>query len=133
MPMGGSLGGAMRRARRRCAAGAGAVRNPRGGQKTAEFAILVGTVAVAVLSMMPFVQQVLRGGVLNINERMLNQPLTNALPNFATNDTTKEFEVSAKQTIDEQGFGDFSRTTNFTSTVSGRSVNEDARLRRFED
>jgi hypothetical protein len=103
------------------------------GQKAAEFAILMGTVAAAVLSMTPLVQQALRGGVRSAGERMLNAPLTNALPNFATNDTTKALEVVANQALHEAGAADFARTTNISGSVRGRSVNEDARLRVFEE
>ena len=116
----------------------------RGGQHTAEFAILIGLTATAAIMMQHFVHDAVKQGVIHTTNLALGAPgcldtdadgecdcLDLDQDGKCDDETLKELDVHSTQAVDEQGDAAFHRATTSQSEGTGHSVNEDVRLRFF--
>ena len=101
----------------------------RRGQKTSEFAVLIGMVALATISIQPIVRRAVERVIQHVSDTALGPPPP-ADPNA---DAERELLATFSQSLDETGQADFRRITQTTSTATGHAVNEDVRFRRLPD
>lgn len=99
------------------------------GQHLAEYALLMGIVAVAVISLQHLVRNAVSSGPLHVSATVLGVP-----DEDAGSDTVKSLNVTSKQRATERGLGGgFRLVTESWEHVTGQSVNEDIRERIIPD
>jgi hypothetical protein len=97
-------------------------RGGRGGQHILEFAILIGLVTIAAVTMQFLARRGVQTGVRMVNDAVLGPP--------PAPDLTKEASVTVNldSTVTEAGDAKFHRVATVSETVTGTSVNEESRL-----
>jgi hypothetical protein len=114
------------------------------GQHTLEFAILIGLVALAAVTMQFVARRGVQTGVQMVSDTVLGPPpapepdettadLTLRRCDGSTQTVTAQLVVSACGETTEQGTATFARTTTIDESVKGMSVNKETRLQVFEE
>ncbi|OGX38331.1 MAG: hypothetical protein A3C53_02615 [Omnitrophica WOR_2 bacterium RIFCSPHIGHO2_02_FULL_68_15] len=127
----------------------------RGGQHSTEFAILIGLVTMAAVTMQFVARRGLQAGVKMVSDVVLGEPPAPKPPDpnapvstlsvrrcddpvnpnaveTATGTDPMLLQVACSN-VTEDGDSAFRRTTTTAETTRGASVNEDARLQVFEE
>ena len=92
-----------------------------------EYAILIGLVTLAAVTMQFLARRGVQTGVKGMNDLVLGEP---PAPNLSVN---ASLNVAANSTITEAGDPTFRRVTTVGERVTGNSVNEATRLQVFQE
>ncbi|PIQ84264.1 MAG: hypothetical protein COV75_03115 [Candidatus Omnitrophica bacterium CG11_big_fil_rev_8_21_14_0_20_63_9] len=98
-----------------------AVRRDQSGQHSAEFAVLIGTVALAVVGVQHIAQRAIQQGVVHVSNTAFDPP-----PAADPDEGPRDLDVISDNRTEELGRDDFSRRTESAGRVVGHTVNEDA-------
>lgn len=99
-----------------------AVRHGRSGQHSAEFAVLIGIMALAVVGMQHIAQRAIQRAMVHVSDSAFDPPPTGEDPD----DDLRELDAQSDSRTTETGRDDFSRRTESASRAVGHAVNEDA-------
>ena len=97
------------------------------GQQLTEFALVIGIVALAAISMQYLVRRSMQRGIQAVSDDVLGPPVQNP------NQKTASLLLTAGQTAVEQGSATFQRTTDTNDQVGGVAINQAARLQVIPD
>ena len=105
------------------------VRGWTSGQQTAEFAVLIGIVAVAAIAMQYLAQRAIKAGLWNATVVALGDPGPENLANIRL----VSLNASVNETRTQLGRADFHRTETSNQSVTGDSVTHDDFIRIIPD
>ena len=100
------------------------------GQHTTEFAILIGLVTLAALTMQFVARRGLQTGVKMVSDFILDEPPP---PEPEGDPEEVLLEVESGNRTTEQGTAAFQRATKVEETIEGRSASKETRLQVFKE